>query len=455
MHLVIVGGSDAGISAALRARELDPETRVSVIVADGYANYSICGLPYFLSGEVPDWKALAHRTRDEIEGEGVSLLLGHVAENVDTERKVVHARTLAGESRTLAYDRLVIATGATPVRPDIEGLETAGVFVLRSMDDSFAIREYLQIQTRRSVVIVGGGYVGLELADAFALRGLDVHLVQSGPTLLQTVDPPLGLLVQDELERHRVKVTVGAVVRTVSSVEGRLLVSDSQALGAEADIVIVATGVTPSTGLGVRAGLPLGEQGALRVNRRMETGVADVYAAGDCAETWHRLLKRSTYMPLGTTAHKQGRVAGENAVGGAREFAGCLGTQVVKVCDLVAARTGLRDHEATSAGLAPMTVESVFWDHKVYYPNARQIRVRVTGDRQTGLLLGVQMVGHLRSEISKRIDLAAAAIFHGMRVDELNELDLSYTPPLSSPWDPIQMAAQAWVHQAASRPPET
>jgi NADPH-dependent 2,4-dienoyl-CoA reductase/sulfur reductase-like enzyme len=197
----------------------------------------------------------------------------------------------------------------------------------------------------------------------------------------------------------------------------------------------------------------LGERQAIGVTRRMETSVPDIYAAGDCVETWHRLLGRPTYLPLGTTAHKQGRVAGENAVGGRREFAGSLGTQVVKVFDVVVARTGLRDVEAQQAGCDPLTVESTSWDHKVYYPGAHELRMRVTGDRRTGRLLGAQMVGHVQGEVAKRIDIFAAALYAGMAVDELNALDLSYTPPVSSPWDPVQMSAQAWIKQQQQQHP--
>lgn len=196
--------------------------------------------------------------------------------------------------------------------------------------------------------------------------------------------------------------------------------------------------------LGAAAGIATGIKGALCVNRRMETNLPDIYAAGDCVETWHRLLGHYSYLPLGTTAHKQGRIAGENAVGGNREFAGSLGTQVVKLFDVVAARTGLRHAEAGKAGFDPLTAETTVWDHKAYYPGARELHLRVTGDRKTGQLLGAQLLGHADSEVSKRADVFAAALYQGMLVEELNDVDLSYTPPLSSPWDPVQMVAQAW-----------
>jgi NADPH-dependent 2,4-dienoyl-CoA reductase/sulfur reductase-like enzyme len=221
-------------------------------------------------------------------------------------------------------------------------------------------------------------------------------------------------------------------------------------LSVKADIVLVVVGVRPNTGLAEGAGVGTGARGALQVNRRMETGVPDVYAAGDCVVTYHRLLDSDTYLPLGTTAHKQGRVAGENAAGGSRVFEGSLGTQVVKILDLAAARTGLRDHEAAAAGLDTLTLGTRAYDHKVYYPGAREIAIRLTGDPATGRLLGAQMVGHAHTQIAKRVDVAATALHHGMTVDALNALDLSYTPPFGSPWDPLQAAAQAWSHASAA-----
>jgi len=219
----------------------------------------------------------------------------------------------------------------------------------------------------------------------------------------------------------------------------------------QADVVLVATGGRPESKLAKEAGVLTGIRDAICVNRGMETSVPDIYAAGDCVETWHRLLQKYTYLPLGTTAHKQGRIAGENSVGGHAEFAGSLGTQVVKIFDLVAARTGLRDIEASEAGFDSLTIESECYDHKVYYPGANKLRIRITADRGTHRLLGAQILGHYGAEISKRIDVFVAAIFNNMTVEDLNHLDLSYTPPLGSPWDPIQVAAQAWIHGRQER----
>lgn len=444
-HLLIIGGSDAGLSAALRAREVHPACDVTVVVADRYPNYSICGLPFWLSGEITDWRDLAHRQAEDIESQGVHLLLEHTAQAIVPTAKTVTVVDGGGRSRRIPYDTLVIGTGAVPARPPIRGLEQPEVFFLRTMADGFALHDRLAVQSPTSAVVVGGGYIGLEMADALTRRGIKVTMVEYFPSVLTTLDPPLGLLVGEELSRHGVTVATGVAVERVERRGRRLVVTGSDGFCAETDLVLVATGVRPEVRLAATAGVETGKWGAIRVNRAMETNVPDVYAAGDCAETYHRLLDQHVYLPLGSTAHKQGRVAGENGVGGRATFGGTLGTQAVQVFDLVAACTGLRDAEARQAGFDPLTVQIEAWDYKVYYPGAHTLHIRVTGDRSTGRLLGAQIVGHRAAEVSKRVDVFAVALFKRMKVEALNDVDLSYTPPLSSPWDAVQMAAQAWM----------
>ena len=313
------------------------------------------------------------------------------------------------------------------------------------MGDGFALRDYLAERSPASAVVVGGGYIGLEMAEAMIHRGVLVTLVEYQPSILTTVDPPLGALVREELSDRGANVVTGVSVKSIERRGNQLLVAGSRGFQAEAELALVATGVRPNADLARAAGMETGQWGAIRVSRGMETNVPYVYAAGDCVETYHRLLQGSAYLPLGSTAHKQGRVAGENAVGGQAVFVGTLGTQVVKVFDLVAARTGLRDIEAREADFDPLTTQLDTWDHKIYYPGARQLHLRLTGDRRTGRLLGAQIVGHRTTEASKRVDVFAAALFNRMMVEELNDVDLSYTPPLSTPWDAVQVAAQAWV----------
>jgi len=442
--LVVIGGSDAGISASLRAKELSPDTEVTLILADRYPNFSICGLPFYLSGEVSDWKTLAHRTADEIEKKGIQLFPDHRATAIIPDRKHVLATDAEGRSKTFSYDRLVIGTGGVSLVPNLPGVDLPGVFFLRWMADSFAFQEYLAIRRPTSIIIIGAGYIGMEMADAMIRRGLSVSVVEFLPSVLTTFDPALGGIVRTELEQQGVQVFTGFAVERIESSGNRLSVRSVAADTITADMVLVAVGSRPETGLARSAGIETGVKGAICVNRRMETRIPDIYAAGDCAETYHRLLGKNTYLPLGTTAHKQGRIAGENAVGGNREYPGTLGTQSVKIFNLVAARTGLKDDEALKEGVSPLSVDIETWDHKVYYPHAEKMRVRITGDQKTGRLLGVQIIGAYGTEISKRIDTVAASIHNGMAVESLNDLDLSYTPPLSSPWDPVQMAAQAW-----------
>lgn len=459
MHLVAIGGSDAGISAALRARELDPSVDVTVVVADAYPNFSICGIPYYISGEVTHWRNLAHRTHADLEATGMKLRLDTLVTRIDVDAHQLHVRTSAGTDDTISYDQLVVGTGAVPIRPPIDGLTGPdalgpddGVHLLHTMGETFALERSLDQLQPKTALIVGAGYVGLEMADGLTVRGIKVSQVEMLPEVLPTVDPELGALVRAELERHGVDVTTGVTVQRISrapeDATGRLRVdgtgSDGQPYTRFVDLVLVSVGVRPDTGLLVAAGAQTGPRGAVVVDEAMRTGLTDVYAAGDCVATHHRLLGL-TYLPLGTTAHKQGRVAGENAVGGNTRYTGSLGTQVVKIFDIVAARTGLREHEALAAGYTPATTQSNQDDHKAYYPTAYPITSRITGDTNTGRLLGAQLIGKRGTEIAKRVDTFAVAIHHDMTVDAMSHLDLSYTPPLGSPWDATQMAAQAWV----------
>ena len=449
MKLLIIGGSDAGISAALRAKEVAPDAEVTVALADRYPNYSICGIPFWLGGEVSDHHDLAHRTKEDIEAKGMKLLLEHTATRVHPEAHTVEVHTGGGTTKTLEYDKLIIGTGAKPVSPPIEGLDLPGVYLLRTMGDSFKIQEHLAQKRPAKAVVVGAGYIGLEMAEAFRHRGLETSLVELTESVMPSLDAELGTLLERTLGENGVELRTGAAVERIERLGDLLLVVGSDDLRLEADLVVVATGVVPDTTLAETAGAELGAGGALGVNFKMETGVEDVYAAGDCAQTYHRVLERYTYLPLGTTAHKQGYVAGENAAGGDAALAGSLGTQTVKLFDLVVARTGLRDLEA-KAGFDPLTTQLTAVDHKAYYPGATPLHLRLTGDRTSGRLLGVQIVGHRSAEVSKRVDIVAAGLYQGMKVKTLLDLDLSYAPPLSSPWDPVQMGAQRW-NRVASR----
>jgi NADPH-dependent 2,4-dienoyl-CoA reductase/sulfur reductase-like enzyme len=451
MKLLIIGGSDAGIAAALRARELNNEISIALLLADEFPNFSICGLPFYVSGETPNWRDLAHRT----EFPNIEVLTNHTATAISPAEKIVHVTDSVGAEKRMAYDQLIIGTGARPIVPDLPGVDHPLVFPLHTMHDSFRLHDRITEKGPRSAVIVGSGYIGLEMADALVHRGLTVALVGRSPAVLPTVESKLGRLIEDELRRNGVRVVSGTAVERITDTGGGIAVSGGGGAAIAGEIAVLAVGIRPNSELGAAAGVHASENGALCVNRHMRTNVETIYAAGDCVETWHRILGANTWLPLGTTAHKQGRVAGENAIGGNREFQGSLGTQVVKVFELAVARTGLRDAEAAAGGFDPLTTFSEHYDHKAYYPRARKLVIAVTGDRGTGQLLGAQIVGHWQSGVAKRIDVFASALHHGMTVEALNDLDLSYTPPLGSPWDAVQMAAQEWVRafkSAASTP---
>jgi NADPH-dependent 2,4-dienoyl-CoA reductase/sulfur reductase-like enzyme len=436
MHLVAIGGSDAGISAALRARELDAGAEVTVMMADAYPNFSICGIPYYVSGEVTHWRNLAHRTLPDLEATGMQVRLDTLARRIDVADHKLLVTSADGAEELIGYDALGVDDG---------------VHLPHSMGDTFAVMRTLEERHPERAVIVGAGYIGLEMAEALVARGLVVTQIEQLPEVLPTVDPELRALVRDQLVEHGVDVRTNTAVRRVERSErGGLLVTATTAEGTEVavetDLVLVVVGVRPDTELAARAGAELGVKGAIAVDPQMRTNLPDIYAAGDCVVTHHRLLGL-TYLPLGTTAHKQGRVAGENALGGDRAFTGILGTQVVKIFDMVAARTGLKDQEAASAGFDPLTVEFEGDDHKAYYPGSHRLHLRYCGDRSTGRLLGLQICGHRHGEVAKRIDIAAAAIFSELSVEQMSDLDLSYTPPLGSPWDVVQGGAQAWVKE--------
>jgi NADPH-dependent 2,4-dienoyl-CoA reductase/sulfur reductase-like enzyme len=441
-NLIIIGGSDAGISSALRAIELDPEFAVTMIVANNYPNFSICGLPYYISNDVSAWKNLAHRTRDEIEKEGVRLLLEHRATSINAHNKTVTTISKSGTLKVLDYDKLIIGTGAVSVKPHIEGIDHPGVFFLRWIPDAFAIDEYIKKHNPQNAIIIGAGYIGMEMSEALSRRGLKVTVVEFFDSVMPSVNVGLGIKIKDLLANNGITVHNNIAVESINKNGGTLIVNGNKGFKIQADMVLVSVGCIPNTELGRPIGINTGVKGAFKVNQKMETNIPDIYAAGDCVETWHKISHKYTYLPLGTVAHKQGRIAGENAIGGNREFAGSLGTQSVKIFDKVIARTGLNEKEAIDAGFTPISIDFETWDHKVYYPTAEIIYMHIIADRMTKRILGAQILGTYKTEVSKRIDLFATALYHDMTVQEFSNYDLSYTPPLSSPWDPVQMAVQ-------------
>jgi NADPH-dependent 2,4-dienoyl-CoA reductase/sulfur reductase-like enzyme len=438
-RLVVVGGVAAGLSAAGRARRLAPDLEISVFERTGFCAYSACGLPYLVAGVVGDHAALVARTPEELAKQRIAVHLHHEVEQVDVAAGRVRVRDLdTGRTRQEAYDELLLATGGR-ARIAVAGMEHRGAFFVRTVEDGLAIRSWIERERPERAVVVGGGYIGLEMAESMRARGLEVALVEMLPHVLPLVDAEIAEEVEAELRRQGVKLRCSL---RVAGIEGdgqvRRVVADGACL--DADLVVVGVGVGPDNALAAEAGVALGARGAVAVNRAMRTGTPHVWAAGDCTETRHLLHDGPSYVPLGTTANKQGRVAGANIAGHPELFAGVVGTAAVKVFDLHVARTGLSEAEAAHAGIDAVSATIVHRSRAGYYPGSAPLKVKMVAERGTGRLLGAQLSG--KEGVAKRIDVVATALTGGMTVDEVAGLDLSYAPPFAPVWDPLLIAAR-------------
>ena len=440
-RLVIVGGVAAGMSAAARARRLDPDLEIVAYERTGYVSYGACGLPYLIAGVVPKAADLVARTPEQFAKQGIQVETHHEVTAIDTSNKSVQVLDLEGGRKlTTSYDKLVIATGASPIRPTMPGTELEGVFVLRNVEDGVAILSFLAEQKPRRAVIIGGGYVGVEMAEALVQRGLQTTMLDMQPQVLDTFDPEVAQLMQDELGRNGVVVSVGNTAQAIESDgHGTVRVVVAEGGRYNADIILIGAGVSAESLLAKEAGIALGIEDAIAVDEKMQTNVPDVYAAGDCAETRHLLLEEPSYVPLGSTANKQGRVAGTNAAGGEAEFQGVVGTTITKAFELGVAVTGLTEKAARQLGRPAKAVKIEHGSRAHYYPSPGPISVKLVWEPGDGRLLGAQIAGPVAE--AKRIDVLATALHHGLTIEDLQRLDLSYAPPFAPVWDPILVAA--------------
>ncbi|GAA5514677.1 coenzyme A disulfide reductase [Deinococcus carri] len=439
MRIVIVGGVAAGMSAASRARRFDPDAQVTVFERSANISYGACGLPYVIGGDVPGFEHLIARTPGQMREQGVDVHLRHEVTGVDAAARTVTVFDRdAGRTLTEPYDRLLIATGVRAVRPEWARTGLAGVHVLRDLPDGRAIEA--SVAGAKRACIIGGGYIGLELAEALRSRGLDVTLLEKGPEVAgRMLDPAHQQRVRAELERHGVEVRCGTTVEGLAGKDGHVTGVQTNGGLVPAEVVIVAVGVKPNVELAQAAGVRLGRTGAIAVNARQETHVEGVYAAGDNTESLHRVTEQPVHIPLGLTANRMGRVAGVNMAGGDARFPGVVGTGIFKVFGLGAARTGVTQAEADGLGMEGVSVDVDSTDHAGYYPDAAPIHVRLTGERGSGRLLGAQLLGQPGSV--KRVDVVAALLHGQGSVQDLFELDLAYAPPFSSVWDVLLVAA--------------
>jgi NADPH-dependent 2,4-dienoyl-CoA reductase/sulfur reductase-like enzyme len=458
-RLVIIGGVAAGMSTASRARKLRAELEIIVLEKGRHISYGTCGLPYYLSGQIADWKELIVYDAEFFrERRGIDVRLEHEVTEIEPARKMVRGVAEGTRDFALPYDKLVITTGGAPAET-FPGADASNVFTCNDLAGTIRLREFVERERPKRAVIVGSGYIGLEVADAFVRRGIAVSILERSNSVLEGVEPEVGGKVEAELYEHGVELIKNSAVSEIECDEERSFASlrmtnsedrmtnvEKRAVAVrhgssgrhEADLVLLATGIVPRVGLAESAGIQLGPTGAIAVDERMLTGVNSIYAAGDCTEVRHLVSGKPSYIPLGTTANKQGRVAGENAAGGNARFPGVVGTLVTQVFELEVARTGLSVEQARGNGFQPDAVTITSTSRAKYF-HGKPILVKLVWDRTSGRVLGAQMCG--KEGVAKRIDAAAMALQARMRVPELLYSDLSYAPPFAPVWEPILIAA--------------
>lgn len=444
-RLVVIGGDATGMSAASQARRRRGPDDLEIIAFERghHTSYSACGIPYWVGGEVDGADALVARTAAEHRERGIDLRLGTEAVEIDVDRRRVRTREVAGgDASWTGFDQLVIATGAVPTRPEIPGIDADGVHGVQTLDDGEALLRTLERGGARRAVVVGGGYIGVEMAEAMIRRGLEVTLLDRGEQPMSTLDPDMGRLVRDAMVGMGIVVVTGAEAREVlTGADGRVRAVATADAEYPADVVVLGLGVRPETALARDAGLALGDHGGLLTDKAMRVrGTEGVWAGGDCVEVLNLVSGTHQHIALGTHANKHGRVIGINVGGGYATFPGVVGTAVSKVCDVEIARTGLKESQARAAGLRFVTAVIESSSRAGYYPGAATMTVKMLAELRTGRLLGLQIVG--REGAAKRVDIGAVALTAGMTVEGMTALDLGYAPPFSPVWDPVLVAAR-------------
>ncbi|MFD7346471.1 FAD-dependent oxidoreductase [Streptomyces pharetrae] len=439
------GGAGGGWRGGPQARRLKGPEELEIVAFERghFTSYSACGIPYWVGGDVAGRDELIARTPEEHRARGIDLRLRTEVTDIDTAGRRVRARDVdSGAEWWTSYDHLVIATGARPVRPDLPGADAPGVHGVQTLDDGQALLDTLTRTPGRRAVVVGAGYIGVEMAEALIHRGYEVTVVNRGGAPMSTLDADMGRLVREAMSGMGITMVDDAeVTKVLTGDDGRVRAVATQDAEYPADVVVLGIGVRPETALARAAELPLGDHGGLLTDLAMRVrGHEDIWAGGDCVEVLDLISGRERHIPLGTHANKHGQVIGTNIGGGYATFPGVVGTAVSKVCDLEIARTGLREKDARRAGLQYVTVTVESTSRAGYYPGASPMTVKMLAERRTGRLLGVQIVG--REGAGKRVDIAAVALTAGLTVEQVAHLDLGYAPPFSPVWDPVQVAAR-------------
>ncbi len=444
-RLVVVGGDAAGMSAASQARRhrAPDDLEIVAIERGGDTSYAACGIPYWVGGTVQDRDDLVARSPEEFRRDhDIDVRIRTEATELDVDARTVTIRDLTfGGEEQLSYDHLLLATGADPIRPPLPGIDAPGVFGVQTLDDGQELLDALADRDPKRAVVIGAGYIGLEMAEAMIQRGLSVDLVERFDQPMSTIDPDLGERIAEAMRGMGIELHLGVDVTAIETDDEGWVRSVHTSEGElTTDLVILGTGARPASELAVSAGVPTGARGGVVVDRRQQTPVDGVWAAGDCTQVFHRVTREPTAIALGTIANKQGRIAGTNLGGGYATFPGVLGTAVTKVCGLEISRTGLGEHEARQAGFEPICATVRSTTRAGYYPGARWATIKVIAERRTGRLLGAQIVSEEGG--AKRIDVFAMALWCEVPVEELAYVDLSYAPPFSPVWDPVLIAAR-------------
>jgi NADPH-dependent 2,4-dienoyl-CoA reductase/sulfur reductase-like enzyme/rhodanese-related sulfurtransferase len=440
MKVVIVGGVAGGATAAARIRRLDEQAEIVVFERSGYISYANCGLPYYIGDVITDPEELTLQTPENFFSRfRIKMKVRHEVTAINSERKKVCVKNLEnGEEFEETYDKLILSPGAKPAQPRLPGVGIKKLFTLRTVEDTFRIKEYINQKHPKSAVLAGGGFIGLELAENLRDLGMEVTIVQRPKQLMNPFDADMASMIHSEMRRHGVKLVLGHTVEGFEEKDGGvdILLKDEKPL--HADMVVLAIGVVPDTNLAKEAGLELGIKGSIVVNERMETSKPDIYAAGDAVQVKHYVTGQDALISLAGPANKQGRIIADNICGGDSKYLGSQGSSVIKVFDMTAAVTGINETNARKAGLNADAVILSPMSHAGYYPGGKVMTMKVVFEKDTYRLLGAQIVGY--EGVDKRIDVLAAAIHAGLKATRLKDLDLAYAPPYSSAKDPVNMA---------------
>ena len=440
MKVVIVGGVAGGATAAARIRRRNEQAEIVVFERSGYISYANCGLPYYIGDVITDPEALTLQTPESFFSRfRVAMKVRHEVTAIHPDRKTVSVRNLeTGEVFEECYDKLLLSPGAKPTQPRLPGVGLNKLFTLRTVEDTFRMKEFIRTNHPKSAVLAGGGFIGLELAENLRELGMEVTIVQRPKQLMNPFDPDMAAFIHNEMRKHGVKLALGHTVEGFEERDGGVDVLLKDETPLHADMVVLAIGVTPDTGLAKEAGLELGVKGSIVVNDRMETSVPDIYAVGDAVQVKHFVTGQDAHVSLAGPANKQGRIAADNICGGDSHYTGSQGSSVIKVFDLTAATTGINETNAKKAGLDVDKVILSPMSHAGYYPGGKVMTMKVVFEKESYRLLGAQIVGY--EGVDKRIDVLATAIHAGMKATQLKDLDLAYAPPYSSAKDPVNMA---------------